>query len=45
MTYDCSDEIAALVRRHGFHAETVTMKNGHHAHLPELVITRERLLS
>ncbi len=45
MTYDCSDEITALVRRHGFHAETVTMKNGHHAPMQELVITRKRLLS
>ena len=45
MTYDCSDEIDALVRRHGFHAETVTMKNGHHASMQELVITRKRLLS
>ena len=45
MTYDCSDEIVALVHRHGLHAETVTMKNGHHAHLRELVITRERLFA
>ena len=45
MTYDCSDEIAALVHQHGFHAETVTMKNGHHAPMQELVITRKRLLS
>ena len=45
MTYDCSDEIAALVAKHGFHAAAVTMKNGHHAHLRELVITRERLFA
>ena len=45
MTYDCSDEIVALVHRHGFHAETVTMKNSHHDRLQELVITRNRLLA
>ena len=45
MTYDQSDEIVALVRRHGFHAAAVTMKNGHHDRLRELVITRDRLLA
>ena len=45
MTYDCSDEIVALVRRHGFHAAAVTMKNSHHDRLQELVITRDRLFS
>ena len=45
MTYDCSPEIVALVREHGFHGVVVEMKNGHHAILPELVITRERLFS
>ena len=45
MTYDCSEEIVALVARHGFHAAAVTMKNGHHAHMRELVITRERLFA
>ncbi len=41
MTYDYSDEVVALVNRHSFHAAVVLMKNGHHAKLPELVITRE----
>lgn len=45
MTYDCSEEIVALVARHSFHAAAVTMKNGHHAHMRELVITRERLFA
>ena len=44
-TYDHSDEIVALVRRHGFHVAAVTMKNGHHDRLRELVITRDRLFS
>lgn len=39
MTYDQAPEIEALVRRHKFHAVRVTMKNAHHARLPELVIT------
>ena len=40
MTYDRAPEIVALVERHGFHAVEVSMKNGHHARMPELVITR-----
>lgn len=43
MTYDCSDEVLRLVEKHRFHAVTVNMKNGHHARIPELVITRDRL--
>lgn len=39
MTYDQAPEIEALVRQHKFHAVRVTMKNAHHAWLPELVIT------
>lgn len=39
MTYDLSQEIVTLVREHGFHAVQVTMKNTHHARIPELVIT------
>lgn len=39
MTYDLSHEIVALVREHGFHAVQVTMKNTHHARIPEVVIT------
>lgn len=45
MTYDCSPEIVSLVREHEFHGVVVEMKNGHHAILPELVITRDRLFS
>lgn len=40
MTYDLAPEIEFLVRRHGFHAVQVFMKNTHHARVPELVITR-----
>ena len=45
MTYDCAPEIVDLVRRHRFHAVSVQMKNAHHNHLLELVITREPLFS
>ena len=40
MTYDAAPEIVELIRRHGFVAVQVTMKNTHHARLPELIITR-----
>ena len=40
MTYDRAPEIVELVRRHSFSAVEVTMKNTHHARVPELVITR-----
>ena len=43
MTYDCSDEIVSLVHAHNFHAAVVVMKNSHHARMPELVITRDRM--
>lgn len=45
MTYDCSEEIMSLVRSHGFSAAVVMMKNGHHACIPELIITREDMFS
>ena len=45
MTYDCSEEIVSLVQRHGFNAVIVMMKNGHHAVLPELVITRDAIFA
>ena len=41
MTYDRSAEIIALSRKHGFHAVQVTMKNTHHARIPEVIITPE----
>ncbi len=45
MTYDAAPEIVELVHQYGFHAVRVTMKNAHHNHLPELVITRERIFA
>ena len=45
MTYDCSSEIESLVRAHGFEVAVVEMKNGHHARVPELLITRDRLFT
>ena len=39
MTYDRTPEIEALVRSHDLHAVQVTMKNTHHARVPELVIS------
>ena len=43
MTYDTAPEIVALVRRHGFCAVTVAMKNTHHERRPELLITRREV--
>ena len=40
MTYDRSLEIESLIESYKFHAVQVVMKSGHHALLPELVITR-----
>ncbi len=40
MTYDRSLEIESLIELYNFHAVQVVMKSGHHAQLPELVITR-----
>ena len=45
MTYDCSAEALELVAEHRFEAVAVEMKNGHHARIPELVITRDRLFA
>ena len=39
MTYDRAPEIEVLVRKHGFHAVQVEMKNTHHARIYELVIS------
>lgn len=39
MTYDLSGEVVALIQKHSFYAVQVTMKNTHHARIPELVIT------
>ncbi len=43
MTYDLSSEIKALIKRYGFDAVLVEMKNTHHRRIPELVISREKL--
>jgi DNA adenine methylase len=45
MTYDYSPEVVRLVNRYGFQAVQVGMKNAHHDHLAELVITREQLFA
>ena len=45
MTYDAAPEIIDLVKKHKFIAVSLSMKNGHHNHLPELVITPEPLFS
>ena len=44
MTYDGSAEILELIEKHGFHAVQVVMKNTHHVHRGELVITSGPLL-
>ena len=41
MTYDYSEEIAALAQRHGFQTRTVAMKNTHHAVMSELLVGRD----
>ena len=45
MTYDAAPEIIELVNSHGFEAVCLSMKNGHHNQISELVITSERLFS
>ena len=45
MTYDAAPEIVDLVRRYDFNAVCLSMKNGHHNHLPELVITSDPLFA
>ena len=45
MTYDAAPEIISLVQKYNFAAVTLSMKNGHHNHLPELVITPEPLFA
>lgn len=44
-TYDMTDEILTLVRKHGFHAIQVLMKNTHHTRIPELVISPRRMFA
>ena len=45
MTYDAAPEIVRLVKRYGFNAVRLSMKNTHHDRLPELVITSEPLFA
>ena len=45
MTYDAAPEIVDLVRQHNFHTVCVSMKNGHHNQMSELVITSEPLFA
>ena len=45
MTHDASAEIVGLVRRHGFAAARVQMKNSHHDRVAELVITPDPLFA
>jgi len=45
MTYDYSSQVVDLIRKHHFHGVVVDMKNGHHARIFELVITRDSLFS
>ena len=45
MTYDAAPEIVNLVHRYGFHAARLSMKNGHHNRIPELVISSEPLFA
>ena len=45
LTYDAAPAIEKLVIHHGFHAVRVAMKNAHHVHVPELVITPEPLFT
>ena len=45
MTYDAAPEIVDLVRRHGFDAVGLSMKNTHHNRMTELVITSEPLFA
>ena len=41
MTYDNNPAIASLAEQHGFATLPIAMKNTHHAHLAELLISRD----
>ena len=45
MTYDAAPAIVELVREHEFDAVCLSMKNGHHNQMSELVITSEPLFA
>ena len=44
-TYDESPEILALIEHYGFHVVRGMMKNTHHDHISELVITNRRVFA
>lgn len=41
MTYDDTEEVRELARKHGFGVKAVAMKNTHHAKMMELLISRD----
>lgn len=41
MTYDNSEEVKKMARRHGFQMRLIPMNNTHHATMEELVIGRD----
>lgn len=41
MTYDNTEEVEALARKHGFEYKTIAMMNTHHATMKELLIGRD----
>ncbi|HQO11375.1 MAG TPA: DNA adenine methylase [bacterium] len=41
MTYDHSDEVKRMARKHGFQMRIIPMKNTHHATMEELVIGKD----
>ena len=43
MTYDASEEVIDLIRKHDFRSVYVKMKTTHHTHNFELIITRREL--
>ena len=45
MTYDHAPEIVDLVHKYSFHAAAVSMKNGHHNYMREIVITSQPLFA
>lgn len=45
MTYDAAPEIVDLVHKHDFAAVALSMKNGHHNQMSEIVITSESLFT
>lgn len=41
MSYDNTDEVLELIKRHGFESKPVAMKSTHHARMTELLIGRD----